>query len=133
MSIYRNSEYENFTLSDKNVIKYLILYRSKLDLLYNSNVNSINEAGDLFKVDQEIIVLYASLDSIIEQCNFNKKQLKLLDYIFQGNTIYDIYNMNVGYGKSATYEMLNKIINRIIMVNNNNWKLSMIKQGCLKE
>lgn len=129
----REIDFINFTLSDKNAVKYLILYRSKIDFSYNVNTNlDINEAGEVFEVNQEIIALYASLDETIEKCNFKNKQLKLLNLLFQGNIVQDVCNMNIGYGSSATYDLLNRIIDRIVDKNYELWKNSMKSQGYIK-
>lgn len=134
MSIYNEVDYSSLTLSDKNVVKYLILYRSKIDFSYNANTNiDINKAGDIFEVNQEVIALYASLDELIRQCNFKEKQMKLLDLLFKGNIVQDIYNMNIGYGKSATYELLNRMIEKIVDKNYQLWKESMRVQGYIKD
>lgn len=106
------------------------MYRSKTDYSYSSNINiDIDGSAEAFEVNQEIIALYASLDSVIERCNFNKRQLKLLELIFKGNIIQDICNMNIGYKKSATYELFNRMIKRIVDENNKVWRESMIKKG----
>ena len=129
----KEREYENWTLSDRNVVKYLILYRSKLDVLYNVNKNiDIKEAGSAFEFNQEIIALYASLDTIIELCNFKKKQKILLKLLFEGNKIYDICNMNIGFKRSATYDLFDRMIDKIVEVNNELWKKSMKIQGYIK-
>lgn len=119
----KEREYENLTLSDKNVVKYLILYRSKLDTLY---------AGGTVEFNQELIALYASLDVIIELCKFKEKQIKLLNLLFDGNKIYDICNMNIGYKKSATYDLLDRMVDKIVEVNNQLWKESMKVRGYIK-
>ena len=130
----KEREYREMTLSDINVVKYLILYRSKIDITYDANINiDINKAGDIFEFNQELISLYASLDSIIDMCNFKEKQLTLLRLIYNGHTLHDICNMNIGYGKSATYDLFSRMIDRIIKKNHELWKESMIKQGYIKE
>lgn len=119
----KEREYENLTLSDKNVVKYLILYRSKLDTLYT---------GGTVEFNQELIALYASLDIIIELCNFKEKQIRLLNLLFDGNKIYDICNMNIGYKKSATYDLFDRMVDKIVEVNNHLWKESMKVRGYIK-
>ena len=119
----KEREYENLTLSDKNVVKYLILYRSKLDTLYT---------GGTVEFNQELIALYASLDVIIELCNFKEKQIRLLNLLFDGNKIYDICNMNIGYKKSATYDLFDRMVDKIVEVNNHLWKESMKVRGYIK-
>lgn len=130
----KEREYENLTLSDKNVVKYLILYRSKVDVSYNANTNiDIEKAGDIFDFNQELIALYSSLDITIKLCNFKQKQMKLLELLFEGNKIHDICNMDIGYKKSSTYDLFDRIVDKIVEVNNNLWKESMRVQGYIKE
>jgi hypothetical protein len=130
----KEREYENLTLSDKNVVKYLILYRSKVDVSYNANTNiDIEKAGDIFDFNQELIALYSSLDITIKLCDFKQKQMKLLELLFEGNKIHDICNMDIGYKKSATYDLFDRMVDKIVEVNNKLWKESMKVQGYIKE
>ena len=125
--------YRNLTLSDHNVVKYLIMFRSKIDISYNSSVNiDINQAGDMFEFNQELITLYASLDKVIKLCRFKPKQKKLLELLFEGYTLQDICKMNIGYKRSATYDLLERMVVKIVKINNKDWKKSMIKQGYIK-
>jgi len=127
-------EFRNLTLSDVNVVKYLILYRSKVDLLYNAERNiDINQAGDMVEFNQELIALYASLDKIIKECRFKEKQSKLLELIFEGNTLQDICRMNIGYKKSATYDLFDRMVLRIVNANNKDWLETMKKMGYVKQ
>lgn len=126
-------EFESVTLSDENVVKYLILYRSKVDLSYGANTNiDINQAGDMFEFNQQLIVLYASLDEVVKQCEFKRKQEMLLELIYDGNTLTDICKMNVGFKKSATYDLLDRMVLKIVKVNNDNWKNVMKNLGYSK-
>lgn len=126
-------EFKNLTLSDENVVKYLIQYRSKVDLLYSANMNiNIEQAGDMFEFNQELIALYASLDSIISECRFKEKQLLLLELLFEGNTLSDICRMKKGFKKSATYDLLSRMVAKIVMVNNRKWLETMEKIGYIK-
>lgn len=126
-------DYRNFTLSDRNVVKYLILYRNKLDVTYSGNKNiAIENIASAFEFNQELIALYASLDTIIDLCDFEEKQIKLLELLYEGNKIYDICNMNIGYTRSATYELLDRMIDKIVKINDELWLESMRVQGHIK-
>lgn len=126
-------EYRDLTLSDRNVVKYLILYRSKVDVLHNSSINiNIEQAGDTFEFNQELIALYASLDVIIELCKFKQKQARLLELIFEGNTLHDVCNMNVGYKRSATYDLFDRMVDRMVNANLHLWRESMKSQGYIE-
>lgn len=127
-------DYRNFTLSDRNVVKYLILYRNKLDVTYSGNKNiAIENIASAFEFNQELIALYASLDTIIDLCDFEEKQIKLLELLYEGNKIYDICNMNIGYTRSATYELLDRMIDKIVKINDELWLESMRVQGYIKQ
>ena len=130
----KEREYESLTLSDNNVVKYLILYRSKVDVIHSVNTNTnIERAGDSFEFNQELIALYVSLDTTIDKCNFKEKQVKLLELIFEGNTIHDICKMDIGYKRSATYDLFDRMISKIVTVNHRLWKESMKKQGYIEK
>lgn len=129
----KEREYENLTLSDENVVKYLILYRSKIDVAYNVNINiNIEQAGDVFEFNQELIALYASLDVTIELCNFKQKQTRLLELLFEGHTLHDICNMDIGYKRSATYDLFDRMVDKIVETNNRLWRESMKSRGYIK-
>lgn len=130
----KQREFKQLNLSDSNVVKYLILYRSKIDVTYGANSNTnIHQAGDIFDFNVEIITMYASLDELIEICKFKEKQRTLLKLIFEGNTIQDICRMNIGYKKSATYDLFDRMILRIVEMNYIKWKECMRIQGYIKE
>lgn len=125
----KEREYENLNLSDKEVVKYLILFRNKLDTTYDVGMNiNINQAGEFFDFNQELIVLYASLDDTIKQCEFDEKYIKFLDLIFIGNSIMDIVN-HYNLPKKTAYRMLEKIVDDIVEQNGYNWKRCIYKQG----
>lgn len=129
----KEREYKHLTLSDEAVVKYLILYRSKVDVSYGANINiNINQAGDTFEFNQELICLYASLDVVLEKIDFSEKQDKLLKLIFEGNTLNDICNMKIGYKKSATYDLFDRMVKKIVKVNNEDWKETMELSGLIK-
>jgi hypothetical protein len=116
-------EFQNLTLSDVEVVKYLILYRSKVDTSYDVNINiDINQSGDTFEFNQELVALYASLDVLIEGCNFKEKHIRLLELLYEGNTLQDIVAMKIGYTKSATYDMFDRMVSKIVKANNRGWK-----------
>ena len=123
VDIYRKErEYEHLTLSDENVVKYLLLYRSSVDVSYGANTNvNINQAGDMFEFNQELICLYASLDSLIKRLDFKDKEKELIDLIFKGNTIPDVVKIG-GFAKRTAYNTLHKIVERIVELNYEDWK-----------
>lgn len=133
----KEREYKDFTLADENVVRLLIQYRRKYDLMRNANTNiDISQAGDKFDFNQELIVIYASLDKVIEQCieskKFKEKHIKLLELLFDGNTLQDIVAMDIGFKKSATYDLFDRIVARIVEFNKKNWLEVMNNKGFTK-
>jgi hypothetical protein len=124
-------EYINLTLSDENVVKYLITYRSKVDVSYGANTNiNINQAGDTFEFNQELIALYASLDMLIESISFKEKDEEFLKLVFEGNSISDIIEL-YDYPRKTAYRTLDRIVSKIVDENDENWFYVMGKKGCI--
>lgn len=124
----KEREYNNLTLSDENVVRYLILYRSSVDVGYGANTNiNINQAGDMFEFNQELICLYSSLDVILSKIELKEREKILLDLIFEGNTISDIVK-NFGYAKMTAHRIFNKIVDKIVKENFIEWKKVMEKK-----
>lgn len=124
----KEREFEPLTLSDRNVVEYLILFRSKIDTNYSADINyNIYEAGDAFEFNRELIAIYASLDQIIDECGFKEKELKLLRYLFEGYTLGDIIEHLKLYKRRTAYRTYNRIIEKIIKINNENWKKTVKK------
>ena len=118
----KEREFEHLTLSDESVVKYLILQRNKLDVGYGASTNiNINQAGDTFDFNQEVIALYASLDKVIDQCGFKDKSKKLIKLIFEGNTIRDICELEEEFNERATYYLLDRVVDKIVSTNNELW------------
>lgn len=117
----KERSFMNLTLSDSNVVKQLILHRSKVDITYNANVNGdIYKSNDIYGINQELIALYVSLDAVIKKCNFKAKQIKFLELLFKGNTIRDICSLedNDFNVVISAYKMLNRIVEKIVKTNN---------------
>ncbi len=128
----KERDYEHFTLSDKDVVKYLITSRSKIDLSYGAVVNiNINQAGDLFDFNQEIIALYASLDSILNRLDLKEKDQKFIHLLFEGNTVADIIKYH-DYPKKTAYRTMDRIIEKITALNEQDWKETMLRNGYIK-
>lgn len=119
--MYKNSYYMNrISLSDKKTIRYLILNRTTLDPLCGSNSNSFmfHNYSDIYSFNTALSDIYVSLDSIIEECKFNKKRTELLELLFEGYSISDICCLDEEFEMSATCKMLKRIIRDIIKMNN---------------
>ena len=123
VDIYKKErEYKHLTLSDENVVKYLILYRSSVDVSYGANTNvNINQAGDMFELNQELICLYASLDSVIARLHLKDREQELIGLVFDGNSMSDIIK-DYNYPKKTAYRILNRIVDKIVGLNYEDWK-----------
>lgn len=129
----KEREYKHLNLSDEDVVKYLILYRSKVDVAYGANTNiNVSQAGDMFEFNQELICLYSSLDVLIKKVSFKEKEIKLLELIFEGNTIADVIASH-DYPRKTAYRMLGRIVDKIVAKNNSDWKYVMEEQGYIRD
>lgn len=127
----KERQYLNMTLSDYVVVKYLLLYRSKVDVNYGADTNiNINEAGDMFEFNQELICLYASLDEVIDKIEFSEKEEKLLKLVFEGNTLADM--KSYGFPRRTPYDIFKRIVKKIVNQNNRDWKGVMREKGYIK-
>ena len=123
VDIYKKErEYKHLTLSDENVVKYLILYRSSVDVSYGANTNvNINQAGDMFELNQELICLYASLDSVIERLHLKDREKELIGLVFDGNNMSDVIKY-YNYPQKTAYRILNRVVDKIVELNYEDWK-----------
>lgn len=88
-------EFNNLNLSDINVVKYLLIYRDKVDIYMDAEIDRhYNNAGVAKNVNQELIHLYAALDMLIKSCGFNSEQLELIRKVSIGYTFKDIAEMS---------------------------------------
>ncbi|AKQ08552.1 sigma factor [Bacillus phage PBC2] len=125
----KEREFEHLTLSDENVVKYLILYRSKVDMSYGANTNiEINSAGDTFDFNQEIIALYTSLDKAVEHSSLTSKQSSLLEILYKGNTVNDA-GVLLGQSRIAVFKMLERIVKKIVDADRQMWYYTMGNNG----
>lgn len=112
----------DMTLSDENVVKNLILMRSLIDITYNHNTNvDLSIPLDVFEMNYDLMALYSSLDAVVEECDFKEKNTRLLEMLYEGNTISDVCRGNSDFGRSATYDMFNRMVSKIVDKNNEMW------------
>jgi len=122
-------DYEHLNLSDENVVRYLLLYRSKIDLTYGiSNNLNIYQSGDITGFNQELIALYSSLDNLIKKIKLKDKDRKFLELIFDGYEISDIIEC-YDYPRMTAYRTMDRIINEIIEMNELDWKEMIYLKG----
>lgn len=115
VDVYKKErEYKHLTLSDEEVVKYLIQFRGK--------VNS----GMGYEFNQELIVLYASIDSILETIKIKDRDKELLKLLKDGHDMSDIIKY-FGYPKKTAYRILNRVTNKVVNENFERWKKCCIK------
>ncbi|MGZ3123714.1 hypothetical protein ACT17C_19045, partial [Bacillus subtilis] len=133
VDIYKKErEYRHLTLSDENVVKYLILYRSKVDISYGADINiNVNQAGDMFEFNQELITLYASMDKLIETIEFKKRDEEFLRLIFEGNSVSDIIEI-YNYPRKTAYRTLDRIVAKVVDANDEAWYYFMGNNGYIR-
>jgi hypothetical protein len=93
----------------------------------NTNIN-INQAGDMFEFNQELIALYASLDVLLGKIKLKEREDKLLNLIFEGNTMGDIIE-HYDFPRKTAYRIFGRIVDKIVKENNNDWKTVMEING----
>lgn len=119
--------YLHMTLSDINVVKYLLKNRYNIDAYYKSvQDNYYNHAGIVGNVNQELISLLASLDNIVSEIKITKKQKEILNLLEQGYTYSDIGKMT-NRGRSTVSEIFNNLCDNIVKNNKERWLQTSVK------
>lgn len=133
IDIYKKEkEYRHLTLSDEHVVKYLIEFRSQVDVSYGASTNiNIYVAGDTMDFNVELIALYTSLDNILEQIEMKERERHFLELLFVGHRVGDIIK-HYGYPNKTAYRILKRIVGKVVEVNKCDWEKSMRSQGFLK-
>ena len=113
VDVYKKErEYKHLTLSDENVVKYLIRYRDSLI------------SGMDYDFNRELIVLYASLDSILETINMRDREKRLLELLAIGHEMADVIEY-FGYPRKTAYRTLNGIVRKVVQENDKRWRDSL--------
>lgn len=127
----KEREFEHLTLSDENVVKYLLQYRSIVDTSYGASINiNMGEAGDTFEFNQELIALYASLDKVIEKIKLKDRDEEFLKLLFEGYSVSRIID-DFGFPRKTAYRTLDRIISKIIDINDVDWKRTLENKGII--
>jgi hypothetical protein len=117
-------DFELLSLSDENVVRYLIIHRDKVDAYFGNEQNPhFDTAGDTGAVNQELIGLYASLDTVIKNSKLTDKQKELIHLVSIGYTFMDIAELT---GEQATHNVKKKfdsIVKAIVKQNEYEWKV----------
>lgn len=117
-------DFKILSLSDINVVKYLILYRDKVDLYYNEKTdNFFDHAGNVKGLNGELINLYVCLDKLIENCEFKEEQLALLKLLFMGYTFKDIEDATHHATSRTIKSRFESICKNITDMNERLWKI----------
>jgi ribosome-associated translation inhibitor RaiA len=129
----KEREYEHLTLSDENVVKYLLQFRSIVDTSYGASINiNMNQAGDTFEFNQELVSLYASLDKIIDKIELKEKDEEFLKLMFEGYSISRIID-DFGFPRKTAYRTMDRIVDKIVDANDSEWKRVMEINGFVIE
>ena len=113
--------FQSLTLNDIAVVELLIEYRYKYDdNLFLTGSNTLDVTG-VKAVNQEVVATFASLDMLIDKCNFSDQQLLLIKMVEQGYTHREIAqatNMDFQNVKKA----LKTVYKAIVKENERQWR-----------
>lgn len=127
MSKY-NAEWDKVNLSDPNSIKGLLKFRYKFDILLeyrNGGYDIMGSSTDCSDANEDIICLYADLDNLIDNANFNEYQTNILNMYIYGNTEDDIAEI-LGVGKQSVNSVIDKMCEVLCELNYQEWKLNYV-------
>ena len=126
MSRY-NSEWDKITLSDSNTIKGLLRFRYKFDLLLDNSENryGLESNCDLANFSEDVICIYADLDNLIKQANFNEYQKKVLNMYMYGHSEEDIADL-LDVERQSINRLIDNICRMLCEINYQNWKLNYV-------
>lgn len=130
----KEKEYRHLTLSDANVVKYLIENRSQLDVSYGAKANiDIHTAGDTMDFNVELIVLYASLDNVLKRIKLKDKDRVFIGLLFEGHKVGDVISLKEhNYPRRTAYRILDRVIEKVVELNKEDWKKVMQSQNYIK-
>lgn len=116
--------FRGLNLSDINVVKWLILYRDKIDLYYGEKTdNFFDHAGNVKELNKELINTYVYLDQLIEASQFNEDQIALLKLLMMGYTFKDIEDATKKATSRTIKRRFEKICKSITEMNDRIWKI----------
>jgi hypothetical protein len=113
-------QYQLANFSDIEVVKGLLLLRHKLDRYDCLEETRVLDAGSYTELNQQLIILYADLDVLIDKCQFGESQLALLKLLQAGLTFEDIESFVAVTAKNSR-RAFNSICKRIVQQNNEDW------------
>lgn len=115
--------FESLTVSDLSVVKLLIEYRHKYDsYFYSDRDDFFNNAGEIQTINENTILMYASLDDVIEKCNFSDEQMKIVGMMSHGFSLKDIaYQLDIANSQTIR-NRFNTICKQIVEQNLWDWR-----------
>lgn len=123
MSHVSNRDYmfQPFTLNDVAVIELLIEFRYKYDdNLFLAGSNALDVTG-VKAINQEVVATFASLDMLIDKCNFSEQQLLLIKMVEQGYTHREIAQA-IKIDNQNVKKALKTIYKAIVKENERQWR-----------
>lgn len=120
----REREFHVARLSDVDVVKGLITLRAQLDIYNDFMQDSGGKLGvsNWKNVNQEVVVLYADLDVLIEKSGLSESQTALLKLVGSGLEVSDVAYM-LGVDEKLVSKSINAACRRIVRHNNRDWSL----------
>jgi hypothetical protein len=120
----KERDFKQLNLSDPNVIKWMILFRDKVDMYYDSRIDTFyNNAGEVKELNQELINTYTYLDELIDKCSFTEDQLGFIRLLSIGYTFKDIEQVTQETTSQNLKRRFEKICNKISFMNNKLWSI----------
>lgn len=120
-------EFEQYTLGDEAVIEFLLLMRYKFDeKIHMTDPQITMMASGGYKLNEEIIATYASLDRCISKSKLNENQTKLLQMINEGYNNDEIA-FELGINPTRVGNRLRTICKRIKLANDWEWRKTTLK------
>lgn len=117
-------DFKILSLSDINVVRWLILFRDKIDLYYNEKTdNFYDHAGNVKGLNGELINLYICLDKLVDKCDFKEEQLALLKLLYMGYTFKDIEDATQQATSRTIKSRFESICKTITEMNERLWKI----------
>lgn len=117
-------DFYNLNLSDPHVVKWLIMYRDKVDSHFDSYIDNFYDNAGLVKpFNQELVHTYVYLDTLIEECCFGEKQSKIIHYLSMGYTFKDIMEETNESTVQNIKQRFEYICKKVANENNRSWEI----------
>lgn len=125
-------QFERISFSDIDCIKGLIKNRWMIDKYMDlEHIGSIELANDVQPINQELIITYIDLQSLIKKANLNVKQRFIVNKLMEGYTEKDVADM-FQQTESNINQTFDKIAEKIKKVNDLQWKYDYVYMNYIK-